>query len=115
MPKFMYIFRGGAAVAPGLSPAEMQAHLQKWYLWADALAKQGRHPGGNPVERSGKTIRGTDRVVTDGPYAEAKDLVTGALILEAASLDEATELALACPVFEYGGSVEVRPIVAQEL
>jgi len=110
MAKFMYIFRGGAFVTPGLSPSEMQAHLAKWYAWAGALAKEGRHSGGNPLHNGGKTIRGQERMVTDGPYAESKDLVTGSLILEATSLEEATELALACPVFEMGGSLEVRPV-----
>ena len=52
--------------------------------------------------------------MTDGPYAESKDLVTGSLVLEAASLDEATELALGCPVFEMGGSLEVRPVAATD-
>jgi hypothetical protein len=115
MAKFIYIFRGGAAQTPGLSPAEMQAHLKRWYTWADALAKEGRHSGGQPLERSGKTIRGRQRVVTDGPYAESKDLVTGSLVIEAQSIDEAVELASGCPVFEYGGSVEVRPLASHEL
>jgi len=110
MPQFMYIFRGGAFVTPGLSVTEMQAHLEKWYAWAGALAKQGRSSGGHPLHNGGKTIRGQDRVVTDGPYAESKDLVTGSLVLEAASLEEATDLALGCPVFEMGGSLEVRPV-----
>ena len=114
MPNFMYIFRGGAFVTPGLSPTEMQAHLEKWHAWAGALAKQGRSSGGHPLHNGGKTIRGQDRVVTDGPYAESKDLVTGSLILEAASLDEATELALGCPVYELGGSLEVRPVAATD-
>lgn len=51
-------------------------------------------------------------MVTDGPYAESKDLVSGTLIVEAASLDEAAEFALGCPIFEYDGSVEVRPVLA---
>ncbi|HKA87524.1 MAG TPA: YciI family protein [Haliangiales bacterium] len=110
MAKFMYIFRGGGVTA-GLSPTDMQAHLNKWYAWAEALAKAGRHQGGQPLENGGKTVRGYDRVVTDGPFAESKDLVTGSLVLEAASLEEATELARDCPVFEFGGSVEVRPIL----
>jgi hypothetical protein len=59
-------------------------------------------------------MRGRDRVVTDGPYAESKDLVTGSLVLQAASLDEAVQLARDCPVFDFGGSVEVRPVVEHE-
>lgn len=115
MPKYMFIFRGGAPEMPDLSPTEMQAHLRKWYAWADELAKTGRHSGGQPLDRIGKTVRGRHRIVTDGPYAESKDLVTGSLVLEATSLDEATELARGCPVFEFGGSVEVRPVAQHDV
>lgn len=114
MAKFMYIFRGGAFVTPGLSPSEMQAHLEKWYAWAGALAEQGRPGSGHPLHNEGKTIRGSDRVVTDGPFAESKDLVTGSFVLEADSLEEATELALGCPIFAMGGSLEVRPVAAND-
>jgi hypothetical protein len=115
VPKYMFIFRGGAPEIPNLSPTEMQAHLRKWYVWADDLARAGRHSGGQPLDQIGKTVRGRERTVTDGPYAESKDLVTGSLVLEATSLDEATELAKDCPVFEFGGSVEVRPVIQHDL
>jgi hypothetical protein len=115
MPKYMFIFRGGAPEIPDLSPTEMEAHLRKWYAWAGELAKAGRHTGGQPLDGMGKTIRGRNRTVTDGPYAESKDLVTGSLVIEASSLEEATELAMDCPVFEFGGSVEVRPVVHHDL
>ncbi len=114
MPKFMYIFRGGGYATPGLhSPTEIQQHLAKWNAWSNALLTAGRHAGGQPLEYpgNGKTIRGRDRVVTDGPYAESKDLVSGILVVEAASLQEATELAHGCPIFEFDGSVEVRPVL----
>lgn len=109
MPKFIFVFRGGAAETPGMSPAEMQAHVRKWYAWSDALAARGCEPHGQPLDRSGRTIRGVDRLVSDGPYAEMKDLVTGSMSIIARSLDEAVALAHGCPVFEHGGSVEVRP------
>jgi hypothetical protein len=111
MPQFALIFRGGSVETSGLSPSEMQAHLRKWYEWSDALAAAGRRSGGKPLEAVGKTLRGKDRLVTDGPYAEAKDLVTGVLTISADSLDEAAVLARDCPVFELGGSVEVRPVI----
>jgi hypothetical protein len=110
MGKFLYVFRGGIAETPGFSPSEMQAHLKKWYEWSGVLQKAGHRTGGQALESRGKTIRGPERAVTDGPYAESKDLVTGSMILEASSLDEAVALARDCPVFELGGSVEVRPI-----
>jgi hypothetical protein len=111
MAKFMFIFRGGAFTRSDLSPSEMQAHLAKWYAWAGAMAKAGRHTGGNPLESNGRTIRGYERVITDGPYAESKDLVTGSLVITAASMEEATQLAQDCPGFELDGSVEIRPVL----
>ena len=115
MPKFMYIFRGGGYATPGLlSPTELQQHLAKWNAWTNALLAAGRQPEGRPLAHpvTGTTIRGRDRIVTDGPYAESKDLVSGTVIIEAASLHEATELARDCPIFELDGSVEVRPVLA---
>jgi hypothetical protein len=50
--------------------------------------------------------------VTDGPYAESKDLVLGFLVVQARDLDEAAQLALDCPIAREGGSVEVRPVGA---
>jgi hypothetical protein len=115
MPKFMYVFRGGGYAEGGApSPTELQQHLAKWSAWTQSLHAAGRLVAGHPLEHppSGKTLRGRDKVVTDGPYAESKDLVSGTLIVEAASLDEAAEFALGCPILEYNGSVEVRPVLA---
>jgi hypothetical protein len=115
MSQFMFIFRGGGYAEPGsLSPTEIQAHLAKWNVWTAGLLAAGKLVAGHPLEHpaSGKTLRGRDRVMTDGPYAESKDLVTGALVVEAASLDEAATLARDCPIFEFDGSVEVRPAIA---
>jgi hypothetical protein len=97
-----------------MSAAEIQAHVKKWYVWSDALMAKGHALQGQPLADRGRTIRGKDRLVTDGPYAETKDLVTGAMIITAASFDEAVELAHDCPVFELGGSVEVRPVIEHE-
>ena len=114
MAKYMYIFRGGAFVTSGLSPTEMQEHLDKWYRWADKLTKAGGQPIGHALENRGITLRGRERSFTDGPYVESKDLVTGSLVLEATSLEEAAELAKDCPIFEFDGSVEVRPVLEQD-
>jgi len=49
--------------------------------------------------------------VTDGPFAEAKDLVGGYTLIEAKDLAEAAELSKGCPIFERNGFVEVRPVM----
>jgi hypothetical protein len=108
--KFMLIFRGGAVARHDLSPSELQAHVEKWYRWSDELARQGRGNVGTALDNPGAAVRGHERVVTDGPYAESKDLVTGSMIFEAASLEDAVDVARTCPTYEFGGSVEVRPV-----
>jgi hypothetical protein len=115
MARFLFVFRGGGFVEKGLSPADLGAHLQKWTDWLAELSKKGhQRDGGHPLQNAGKTVRGGAKAVTDGPFAEAKDMVTGTLIVSADSLEAATTLALGCPVFEFGGSVEVRPILEHE-
>jgi len=112
MSKFMFVFRGGGFATAGVTPTELQAHLTKWRSWLDALAKSGHsRDAGTPLQNPGKTLRGRQRIVTDGPFAESKDMITGSLVVEAKSLDEAAVLARECPVFDYDGSVEVRPLL----
>jgi hypothetical protein len=55
-------------------------------------------------------LRSPNKVITDGPFAEGKELVGGYFLVRADSLDEAARMAKDCPIFETGGSVEVRPI-----
>ncbi len=111
MNRYVFLFRGGAVVRKELAPAELGAHLQKWMVWLGDLEKNGHsEPGGARLQLSGKTVRGAAKAVTDGPFAEAKDLVTGSIVVRAANIDGATEIAKGCPIYEYDGSVEVRPI-----
>ena len=53
------------------------------------------------------TVRG--RLVTDGPFAETKELIAGYDLIECAGLDEAVEIAARHPVARFG-AVEVRPV-----
>ena len=111
MNRFVFVFRGGAVVHKELAPAELGAHLQKWMVWLGELDKKGQCEANGPrLESSGNTVRGRSKAVTDGPFAEAKDLVTGALPINAPTIEAATAIAKGCPIYEYDGSVEVRPI-----
>jgi hypothetical protein len=108
MEKFMYLFRGGLDETQ--SPEAMQAQMQKWVAWMQTLGQKQIMLGGEPLQSSGKKISGQKKVVTDGPFAEAKEMVGGYLIVNAKDLDHAVEISKDCPIFDMGGSVEIRPI-----
>jgi hypothetical protein len=109
MAEFLYLYRGGQM---GSTPEESQQIMQKWMAWFKELTASGNlKDGGQPLEAEGKVVRDKGRTVTDGPFAEAKDLVGGYTLVEAASLAQASDLAKGCPILERGGAVEVRPIM----
>ena len=111
MAKYMFVFRGGLVTKADASPDQMQAHFQKWVTWFGELQARGE-VAGDPLQSGGKTLRGPHKTESDGPYAEMKDLVGRYAILDAASLEDATQIARGCPIFEDhdNGSVEVRAI-----
>ena len=55
-------------------------------------------------------VRHGERIVTDGPFAETKELIGGVFLTELPDLDEAIRLAGIVPAAEYG-SIEIRPVV----
>jgi hypothetical protein len=89
----------------------MQKHMEKWVAWFKDLGGKGQiKDPGNPLEHTGKVVKGKQKIVNDGPYAEAKDVVGGYMVIEAKDLPHAVEISKGCPILEVGGSVEVRPI-----
>lgn len=94
--------------------AAREASLPKWLALFEELAKVDPGVDGNELEAAldARTVRVRDgeRLVTDGPFAETKELVGGIFVLDAPDLDEAIRLAALIPAAEYG-SIEVRPIV----
>ena len=112
MDKFLYVFRGGDARRAAASPEEMQQHMQKWMAWMDGLGKEGKLVAGEPLHSEGKVVKEAGAVITDGPFAEGKEIVGGYLIVNASDLDGAVEISKGCPIFEHGGSVEVRQIAS---
>jgi hypothetical protein len=58
-------------------------------------------------------VVGGRTLMTDGPFADTKEVLGGIALVEAANLDEAIELAARIPAARLGGVVEVRPVVAR--
>ena len=107
MAEFVLLFRGDE---PSDSPTEMQKQMQRWGEWMATLRAQGAFKGGQPLERGGQVVT-RQKAISDGPYAEAKDLVGGYMLIEAKDQAHACEVAKGCPIFLSGGFVEVRPVM----
>jgi hypothetical protein len=94
------------------SPERAQQSMAKWRAWFKKMTDNGQLKAvGQPLERVGKVVGGKKKTVTDGPYAEAKDVVGGYSIIDARDLEQAAQIASGCPVLDVGGSVEVRPVM----
>ena len=112
MQKYLCLQRslpGAERQAEKPSPAEMQAMYAKFNAWREKFQK-------NLVDLGGRL--GTGRVALpkpapDGPLVEVKELVGGYMIVAAASLDEAVQIASECPgLVRPGSGVEVIEIHA---
>jgi hypothetical protein len=109
MSEFVYLYR--EAYTP--TPQEMEARMPKWFAWFKDLEQKGHLANlGHPLNRvDGGVVRDKKGTVTDGPYAETKDMVIGFSVIEAKDFDQAVKLTAECPLLESGGLVEVRPIL----
>ena len=112
MAEFLLLFRGAAnGHGPVPPPEERQAQMQKWTNWLSNLTQQGKMLGAQPLDASGKVVQGTKKTVTDGPFAEGKEIVGGYLLCKADNWDEAIEISKGCPILEHEqGTVEVRAV-----
>jgi hypothetical protein len=98
------------AVPP--TPEEMKAIMVRFGAWMDGLYSQDRVAGTNGLELTGKMLHGPigETVITDGPFAEGKEVVGGYVLLNPCTLDEAVAAARLCPGLDYRMIIEVRPV-----
>ena len=112
MAKFLILARGTGEAYKHLSPQEMQKVIQKYMAWSEEMRKAGRLLHGEKLrDDGGRVVRGVDgkMTVTDGPFAESKEVVGGFWLLEASSYDEVLAFLKDHPHLE-AGSLEVRQI-----
>jgi hypothetical protein len=111
MKEYLMLFRNetqGGEATP--SAEQMKAVMQQWQNWIKAIADKGKYSGTNRLLPVGKTLK-PGNAITDGPFAEIKEVVGGYLLVKAGSLEEAVEMAKSCPNLIYGGNVEVREVM----
>jgi hypothetical protein len=112
MAQYTLMLRDDGTHFASLSPAEMQKLVERYAAWGKSLREAGKAVGSHKLrDKAGRVMRRNagQVVVTDGPFAEGKEVLGGLFIVEADSYDEAMKIADSCPHLDFG-SVEVREI-----
>ena len=116
MPKFVLLLRDAGRFDPNMSPAEMQAIVQRYVAWRARIEKNGQKNGSSIMghklhDQQGRVLNrnGGGLKITDGPYAEAREVMGGLFVIEAGSYDEVVELSRDCPHLDFG-SIEIREV-----
>ena len=89
--------------------------MPEWIALFEELGKADPSVSGKELDGRGTAkvvrVRDGERIVTDGPFAETKEIVGGVFLTELPDLDEAIRLATLIPAAQGGGSIEIRPVV----
>lgn len=112
MPQYLLLLHEDPQTFAGRTPAEMQAILERYIVWAGKLAQEGKLLGSNKLEDgSGKNVRSVNgrTTVTDGPYTEGREVIGGYFLIDADSYDAAVSVSSSCPHVEFG-VVEIRQV-----
>jgi hypothetical protein len=88
--------------------------MAEYNAYSQMLTDRGANAGGEALQpvttATSVRVRNGETLTTDGPFAETKEALGGFYLVEARDLDEALELAAACPGAKYG-TIEVRPVI----
>lgn len=107
MTDFILIFRLNKDSEIKPSPEQVKERMD----WFANLVKQNKVVDkGNTLSLIGAKTIHPDKSVADIPHSEGEEIVTGYIVVQAETIDEAVEVAKANPIFKIGGSVEVREI-----
>lgn len=112
--KYMLFIYGDPTINANPTPEQMQAEVQEYNLFSEEARRRNLYVAGealHPVSAA-TTVRLRDgkTVVSDGPFAETREVLGGYYLLECKDLDEAIEMAAKIPGSRTG-SIEIRPIV----
>jgi len=115
MAQFMLLLHQVPGYNSDLPREKMLEMTKKYMAWAEGLRAKGKMVGGEKLTASGgRQLRVKDgkTVASDGPYAEAKDVIGGYFVIEAKDLAEAEALAGDCPHLALSPTnwAEIRPI-----
>jgi hypothetical protein len=114
--QYMLLIYGSEESWAALSDDERNATYEEYFALSRDLREQGKLISSHELQPAGTAttvvVRDGDTLVTDGPFAETKEVLGGYYLIDADSLDEAIEWAARIPSARTG-KVEVRPVVME--
>lgn len=113
MNSYVFLLHERPATYADVTPAQMQEIVAAYKAWAGGLAEKGLLVGGEKLADDGGRhlrLQGGRPLATDGPYAEAHDVIGGYFVVNAASDADAEALAQTCPHLQGDSWIEIRRI-----
>ncbi|MCW3465202.1 YciI family protein [Chitinophaga nivalis] len=111
MQTFLLIFRINDQPHANPTPEQMQERMN--WLAGIAARNQLVDKGNRLAAGPAKTVK-PGNIVTDGPYTEIREFISGYMLVKAADIADAVTMAQANPILKMGGSVEVRTVLLPE-
>lgn len=108
--QYLLIIRFKTNFKPSSDDA-VKNNIKHWQDYMGNLVQSGSLVAGYRPAGEGLTLSGTAKTLNSTPYVANSELVSSVLIINAVDMDAAKTIADKCPVFEFGGSVEVRAVM----
>jgi hypothetical protein len=112
--KYMLLCYDDEVAWENAGPAALEAAMQEAISLTHKLAAKGQYVTASPLETSSSAVsvrlRDGKQTITDGPFAETREVLGGYYIVDVENLDEAIHIAERHPGAPFG-AVEIRPIL----
>jgi hypothetical protein len=110
MEKFLLLVREDYKVREQMTTEESDKSIHAMIEWIESLAQSGNYLSSEGLDNVGKFVH-KDYVLSDGPFIEAKEAISGYMMITAENLEQAASIIQTCPiVLNDGGMIEIRPI-----
>lgn len=110
LEQFMLVVRFPSNFVPP-SNEIIQKNIQNWQRYMGNLIQNKILIKGYRPSNAGTTISGKEKLTKDEFYVANNELLSSLMIIQAKDMDAAKKIAGDCPVFELGGSIEIRPLM----
>ncbi|MCU0432100.1 MAG: YciI family protein [Bacteroidia bacterium] len=111
MKEYLLLIRENLNEYGKMTPEEMEADVLGHMNWVKELIAKGHFKGGNPLMPERKRVSTSEGLITDGPFADVKEGVSGYYFLLAESLEQAAEIARGCPSLKAGATLEITEVI----